>query len=309
MNKIIKYLLLLTISISLIGCSSNKSITNEQDIKQEEQVEETNNSVTVNITPNVKLIYDKDLKVVEVVELDDSATQTWSDLNLVGKKLSEAISLLLGQAKEKEVITDNQVKISLSTEDVEAEQTLTETVNKYVDENKDVQVIINETTISGEEKVVVETPEPITEDSYIGIWEMESWTNPSYWAGYAAPRALVLLKDGVGFEATFSVEDNCPWSSTFNWTETDLSYTHGGSLFNHSNGIINNHATIDLKNGKLVQTLSENEIVTYHKVDSYTPPVYRDPATVTGPSAGHYYSPLFNDLQADYNGIVTFLSY
>ena len=309
MNKIIKYLLLLTISISLIGCSSNKTITNEQDIKQEEQVEEeTNNSVIVNITPSVKLLYDKELKVVEVVELDDNATQTWSDLNLVGKNLSEAVNLLLSQAKEKEVITDNQVKISLSTEDVEAKQALTETVNKYVSENKDVQIIVNETTVSGEEKVVVETPEPITEDSYIGIWEMESWTNPSYWAGYAAPRALVLLKDGVGFETTFDKEDWQDWPSTFNWTETDLSYTHGGSLFNHSNGIINDHATIDLKDGKLIQTLSENEVVTYHKVDSYVPPVYRDSSTVTGPAAGYHYQALFNDLQADYNGIVTYLS-
>lgn len=308
MNKIIKYLLLLIISISLIGCSSNKTITNEQDIKQEEQVEEeTNNSVIVNITPSVKLIYDKDLKVVEVVELDDNATQTWSDLSLVGKKLSEAVNLLLSQAKEKEVITDNQVKISLSTEDVEAEQTLTETVNTYVSENKDVQVIVNETTVSGEEKVVVETPEPITEDSYIGIWEMESWTNPSIWTGMAVPRVIVLMDGNIGYDFIYDVpvEESVSYSTVL-WDENSLTYTHGGSRwvdfwkenlgdYIDENGVKNNYSAIELKDGKLIQILSENEIVTYKKVDYYNPPLAYD-------YNGHYWN--FIDFKADYDAIV-----
>lgn len=306
-----KYLaIFLILLLVLTGCTQNQNQpanneSNTENTEQTEVVEEpvetdVEKTVLVSVGPEVRLHYNKDLKVTEAEPLGDDAITFIQDLQINGTTIKDAVNLLIDTANNAELIGDgSKLSITIESTDEKVKEQLSELVNDVVN-NSEKAISASLQERDGETvNEVVSLEKEVKKEMPSGIYVSDEWVNPtaSRWPDTKDVVAIVFLDDGRGYICSYDL--NRPTAGripiAFSWDESgNIAYymTSDDYTYKLASGGNGRTATFEYKDGVLTEYLSDNEYITYHHVDSYSAPGY-DPYAL--------YEVYYQDLEADYN--------
>ena len=115
--------------------------------------------VNLMVNPNIEFGIDDNEVVVSVVALNDDANIVLHELELEGLEYEEALELVVDELVELEYVNDNEILISIESEDEEKIESVRErTINKVRDrlEEKEKYAVINYLEVGQELKIEAE---------------------------------------------------------------------------------------------------------------------------------------------------------